>query len=65
MSEKLKTFIFDNDGDFIINICGIIKLVPKRDDGIYKLNVDGFPLCLTKNEIIKLFNLDLEVDDED
>ena len=63
MSEKLKTFIIDEGGNFNINCYGKIHFAIKRGDETY--NLASEQLIFTRNQLIKLFNLDLEVDDED
>ena len=67
MSEKLKTFIVDSDGGFTILYKGRVSkwLKLEKDHKYDYVSIsDGIKFYLNKKCIIKLFNLDLEVEDE-
>ena len=64
MNEKLKTFIVTDDGDFII-FCGdkLIK-AHKREDGLFLVLDSDDRFLLNRKDLAKLFNLGLEVENE-
>lgn len=64
MIEKLKTFIVTDEGDFII-FCGnkLIK-AHKREDGLFWVLDSDDRFLFNKKDIVELFNLDLEVENE-
>lgn len=63
MSEKLKTFV-EHDGVIVINQGDKFFTAIKRDEKYNLSRLHDFNLTMEKKQIIKLFNLDLEVDDE-
>lgn len=67
MSEKLKTFTIYDTGDLVINDRGKITIAINVNDEVYQLRDEQRDenIYISKNQLIKLFNLDLEVEDED
>ncbi len=64
MSEKLKTFV-EHGEIIIINQNGKLYMAVNDGDEYTLSPVYDIGLTMRKESIIKLFNLDLEVDDED
>lgn len=63
MSEKLKTFV-EHGEIIIINQNGKLYMAVNDGDEYTLSQVHDVSLTMKKESIIKLFNLDLEVDDE-
>lgn len=64
MSEKLKTFMIADGGHFIIFCGGKLIKANKREDGLFWVLDSGDVFLFSRKDLIKLFNLDLEVEDE-
>ena len=63
MSEKLKTFV-EHGEIIIINQNGKLYMAVNDGDEYALSQVHDVSLTMKKESIIKLFNLDLEVEDE-
>ena len=63
MSEKLKTFV-EHGEIIIINQNGKLYMAVNDGDEYTLSQVHDVSLTMKKESIIKLFNLDLEVEDE-
>ena len=63
MSEKLKTFV-EHEGVIVINQGDKFFTAIKRNEKYDLSRLHDFNITMKKESLIKLFNLDLEVEDE-
>lgn len=64
MSEKLKTFIVTDNGNYVIFSGGKLFMAYKREDELFLVLDSGDRFLFSEKDLIKLFNLDLEVENE-